>query len=101
MGLATSGCFFILFFFMSCVCGVVSKNLHRGIREESPREVRREKREGRIGKTAGQREQNEESREKSEERSEKRETSTIKMRGWKDAKVRSQNGEMVPKRFGP
>ena len=65
--------------------------MHRGIREESPREVRREKREGRIGKTAGQREQNEESREKNEERSEKRETSTIKMRGSKDTMVRSQN----------
>ena len=63
--------------------------------------MRREKREERIGKTAGQREQNEESREKREERSEKRVTSMIKMRGWKDAKVRSQNGEMVPKRFGP
>ena len=42
-----------------------------------------------------------ESREKREERSEKRETSTIKMRGWKDAKVRSQKGGMVTKRFGP
>ena len=54
----------------------------RGKREES-----REKREERRGKSA--------------ERSEKRETSTIKMRGSKDAMVRSQNGGMVQKRFGP
>ena len=43
----------------------------------------------------------EQQREKREERSEKRETSTIKMRGSKDAMVRSQNGGMVQKRFGP
>ena len=54
----------------------------RGTREES-----REKREERRGKSA--------------ERSEKRETSTIKMRGSKEAMVRSQNGGMVQKRFGP
>ncbi len=51
-----------------------------------------------------QREKREESREKREEReerSEKRETSTIKMRGSKDAMVRSQNGGMAQKRVGP
>ena len=42
-----------------------------------------------------------EKREKREERSEKRETSTIKMRGSKDAIVRSQNDGMVPKRVEP
>ena len=43
-------------------------------------------------------------REKREERREKREereASTMKMRGSKDAMVRSQNGGMVPKRVGP
>ena len=39
--------------------------------------------------------------EKREERREKRETSTIKMRGLKDAMVRSQNGGMAQKRVGP
>ena len=48
-----------------------------------------------------QREKREESREKREERSEKRETSTIKIRGSKDAMVRSQNGGMAQKRVGP
>ena len=48
------------------------------------------------------REQREERSEKREERrSEKRETITIKIRGWKNAKVRSQKGGMVPKRVGP
>ena len=47
------------------------------------------------------RDKREERREKREERSEKRETSTIKMRGSKDAMVRSQKGGMVQKRFGP
>ena len=42
-----------------------------------------------------------ERREKREERSEKRETNTIKMRGSKDAMVRSQNGGMARKRVGP
>ena len=46
-------------------------------------------------------EKREESREKREERSEKRETSTIKIRGSKDAMVRSQNGGMAQKRVGP
>ena len=41
-----------------------------------------------------------ERRGKSAERSEKIETSTIKMRGSKDAMVRSQKGGMVQKRFG-
>ena len=50
-GSGDNGLPFHFILFMSCVCGVVSKNLHRGIREESPREVKREKREGRIGKT--------------------------------------------------
>ena len=40
------------------------------------------------------------SREKREERSEKRETSTIKMRGSKDAMVRSQLGGMARRRVG-
>ena len=35
------------------------------------------------------------------ERSEKKDTSTIKMRGIKDANVRSQNGGMVPNMFSP
>ena len=43
----------------------------------------------------------EERRKKSAERSEKRETNTIKMRGSKEAMVRSQNGGMVQKRVGP
>ena len=47
------------------------------------------------------REQREERRGKSAERSEKREASTIKMRGSKDAMVRSQNGGMAQKRAGP
>ena len=53
------------------------------------------------------REERDERREKSAERSEKREresereTSPIKMRGLKEAMVRSQNGGMVQKRFGP
>ena len=42
-----------------------------------------------------------ERREKREESREKRETSTIKKRGSKDAMVRSQNGGMAQKRFGP
>ena len=46
------------------------------------------------------REEGREQRKKREERSEKRETSTIKMRGSKDAMVRSQNGGMVQKRVG-
>ena len=41
-----------------------------------------------------------ERREKREERSEKRETNTIKMRGSKDAKVRSQTSGMAHKRVG-
>ena len=48
-----------------------------------------------------QREKREESRERREERSEKTETSTIKMRGSKEAMVRSQNGGMAQKRVGP
>ena len=60
------------------------------LRNEQQREKREESREKREAR-----------REKREERSEKRETSTIKMRGWKDAKVRSQKGGMVPKRVGP
>ena len=48
-----------------------------------------------------QREKGEESRKKREERSEKRETSTIKMRGPKDAMVRSQNGGMAQNKAGP
>ena len=43
-------------------------------------------------------------REKREERRETREgreACTMKMRGYKDAVVRSQKGGMVPKRFGP
>ena len=48
-----------------------------------------------------QREKKEESREKREERSEETETNTIKMRGSKDAMVRSQNGGMAQKRVGP
>ena len=47
------------------------------------------------------REEREERREKSAERSEKRETNTIKMRGSMEAMVRSQNGGMVQKMFGP
>ena len=43
----------------------------------------------------------EESREKREERSEKRETSTIKIRGSKDAMVRSQIGGMAQKKGRP
>ena len=39
--------------------------------------------------------------ERREERSEKRETNTIKIRGSKDAMVRSQNGGMAQKRVGP
>ena len=42
-----------------------------------------------------------EGRGRSAERSEKRETNTMKMRGSKEAMVRSQNGGMVQKRFGP
>ena len=64
-----------------------AKNHLRNEQQREKREESREKREAR--------------REKREERSEKRETSTIKMRGWKDAKVRSQKGGMVPKRVGP
>ena len=60
------------------------------LRNEQQREKREESREKREAR-----------REKREERSEKRETITIKMRGWKDAKVRSQKGGMVPKRVGP
>ena len=56
-------------------------------------EVRFEK--GALGGKRG------ESREEREEISEKRETSTIKMRGSKDAMVRSQNGGMAQKRVGP
>ena len=48
-----------------------------------------------------QREKREESTEKREERSEKRETSTIKMRGSKDAMVRSHTGGMARQRVGP
>ena len=48
-----------------------------------------------------QREKREESREKREERSEKRGTNAVKMRGSKDAMVRSQNGGMAQKRVGP
>ena len=48
-----------------------------------------------------EREKTEERREKREGRSEKRETNTIKMRGSKDAMVRSQNGGMARKRVGP
>ena len=61
------------------------------------RDERREKREERREKREERREKREARREKREERSEKRETSTIKMRGWKDAKVRSQKGGMVNK----
>ena len=60
------------------------------LRNEQQREKREESREKREAR-----------REKREERSEKRETSTIKMRGWKDAKVRSQNGGMAQTRVGP
>ena len=60
------------------------------LRNEQQREKREESREKREAR-----------REKREERSEKRETITIKKRGWKDAKVRSQKGGMVPKRVGP
>ena len=60
------------------------------LRNEQQREKREESRKKREAR-----------REKREARSEKRETSTIKMRRWKDAKVRSQKGGMVPKRVGP
>ena len=43
----------------------------------------------------------EEGRAQRKERREKRETSTTKMRGSQDAMVRSQNGGMVQKMFGP
>ena len=60
------------------------------LRNEQQREKREESREKR-----------EERRGKREERSEKRETNTIKIRGSKDAMVRSQNGGMAQKRVGP
>ena len=60
------------------------------LRKEQQRERREESREKR-----------DERREKREERSEKREPSTIKMRGSKDAMVRSQTGGMVHKMVGP
>ncbi len=59
----------------------------RNEQQREKREESREKREARRGKRA--------------ERSEKRETITIKMRGSKDAMVRSQNGGMAQKRVGP
>ena len=38
---------------------------------------------------------------KSAEGSERKETNTMKMREWKDAKARFQHGGMVPKRVSP
>ena len=58
------------------------------------RDYRREKRDER-------RETREERREKTQERSEKRETSSINMRGSKDAMVRSQTGGVARRRVGP
>ena len=54
-------------------------------------------------KKVEKRKKREERSKKREERREKREkkTSTIRMRGSKDAMVRSQNGGMAQKRVGP
>ena len=60
------------------------------LRKEQQREKRQESRETR-----------EERGGTSAERSEKTEASTIKMRGPKDVKVRSQNNVMAQKRAGP
>ena len=70
----------------------------------SERRGKRAEREERRGKRAERDERREtggERREKRDERSEKRETSTMKMRGSKEAMVRPQNGGMVQQRFGP
>ena len=66
--------------------------------------MRSEKRAAAREEGREQREKREEGREqrgKSAERSEKRETSTTKISRLKYAMVRSQNGGMVQKRFGP
>ena len=60
------------------------------LRNEQHREKREESRKKR-----------EERRYNRQERSEKRETSTIKIRGSKDAMVRSQNGGRAQNRVGP
>ena len=62
---------------------------------------RREKGDERREKRDERRETREERREKTQERGEKRETGTIKMRGSKDAMVRSQLGGMARRRVGP